>query len=140
MHDGQHELGGPAVGARGRLGVEPVLQDVEVEARELDGAELVNPLVDPVKLKPLVCGPDVTNHLVELAQGPAIDFMQRARVDAVWVEPLVILEITQQVAERVADLAIGFRHLLDSALADADVVGVVHAGDIKPQHVGTIRA
>ena len=61
-----------------------------------------------------------------------------SRSTVVGVELPVILEVSQQVAERVADLAIGFRHLLDSALADADVVGVVHAGDVEPQYVGAI--
>ena len=31
-----------------------------------------------------------------------------------------------------------FRHLLDAALADPDVVGVVHAGDHEPQDVGPV--
>ena len=79
VQGGQHKLGGPPVRARGGLGVKPVFQDIEVETRKLDRAELVDPLVDPVKLKSFVRGPDVTDDLVELAEGPAIDFMQRWR-------------------------------------------------------------
>ncbi len=47
----QHKLGGPAVGARGCLGVKPVFQYVEVKTRKLNRAKLVYPLVDPVKLE-----------------------------------------------------------------------------------------
>ena len=54
VQPGQDELRGAAVGAVGRLGVEAVLEDVEVEARQLDRAELVDPLIDPVELEPLV--------------------------------------------------------------------------------------
>ena len=76
VQPGEHKLRGPAVGARGGLGVKPVFQDIEVEARKLDGAELVDPLMDPVKLKPFVGGPDVADDLVELPESPAIDRMQ----------------------------------------------------------------
>ena len=71
----QHELGRPAVGLDGRIGVKAVFDDVEIEARQLDDAELVDPLIDPVKLESFVSFPDVTDNLVELAEQPAVDFV-----------------------------------------------------------------
>ncbi len=76
VQPGQHELRGARVGAVGGLGVEPVLEHVEVEARQLDRAELVDPLIDPVELEPLVGRPDVADHAVELAERPAVDLVQ----------------------------------------------------------------
>ena len=87
VQPGQDELRGAAVGAVRGLGVEAVLEHVEVEARELHRAELVDPLVDPVELEPLVGRPDVADHLVELAERPAVDLVQRGRVDRRRVEP-----------------------------------------------------
>ena len=71
VQPGQHELRGAAVGAVGRLGIEPVLQHVQVEARQLHRAELVDPLIDPVELEPFVGRPDVADHPVELARAPS---------------------------------------------------------------------
>ena len=86
----------------------------------------------------LISSPDVADHVIQLAEHPGIDLVQDGEVDFRWIKPLVIFEVAQHVAKRVAHLAIGFRHLLDAALAHADVVGVVHAGDIEPQDVGAV--
>ena len=138
VEPGQDELRGAAVGAVGVLGVEPVLEDVEIEARQLDRAELVDPLIDAVELELLVGRADVADHLVELPQGPAVDLVQGFGSHRRGVELRVILQVPQQVAERVADLAVRLGHLLDAALAHPDVVGVVEAGDVEPQDVGAI--
>ncbi len=81
VQPGQDELRGAAVGAVGRLGVEPVLEDVEIKARQLHRAELVDPLIDPVELELLVGRADVADHPVELPEGPAVDLVQGRRVD-----------------------------------------------------------
>ena len=106
VQPGQDELGGSTVGAVGGLGIKAVLEHVEVEARKLDRDELVDPLIDPVELEPLVSGCDVADHLVELAQSPEIDLVQRGWIDTRRVEPGVVFEVAQQVAESIADLAI----------------------------------
>ena len=82
VQGGQYKLGGLTVAARRvpRRRADPSRR--RGKSSKLDGAELVDPLIDPVKLEPFVRRPDVADHLVELAQSPAIDFVQRGRVDA----------------------------------------------------------
>jgi hypothetical protein len=84
------------------------------EARE-HGAELVDPLAGAVELEPIERGGRVADDLVELAERPAVDLVERGGIDRVGVEALVVAEVAEEVAEGVADLPIGFRRLLDVA-------------------------
>src|SRR5437867_1866274 len=80
-------------------------------------AELVDSLVDAIELELLISGANVADHMVELPQCPAVDRVQGFRSNRPGVDPRVILQVPQQVTERVADLAVGLGGFLDAPLA-----------------------
>ncbi len=60
----------------GQRGVEPVLDDVEVERRQIDRAEIVHGVEDRVELVLVVGAPDAGDQAREAIEDPAIDLVQ----------------------------------------------------------------
>src|SRR6266480_84957 len=66
-------LGGPTAWRIRRVAVHPVFGDVDVQAAQVYRAEVVERVVNLVKLERFVCGSTVGDHMIEPLQNPAID-------------------------------------------------------------------
>ncbi len=120
---------------RDRVGVQPVLQDVEVEGRERYPAELQQAVVDHVVLVVAVGLQQPRAKLLELAEGPAVDLLEGLLADLVAVGGKS-LEVAQQVAERVADLAVGLGVAVEGLLGQPHVLEEVDHRDPQPEDLG----
>jgi len=124
----QGGLGGAARQRIAAGGIQPVLDDVEVEGAHRRAAEIVQPLIDGVELEALKGLDDPGGEFVVARQGPAIELGQLPAGQAVPIG-IEIGEIAEHVADRVADLAIGVGDLAQDLIRDLDVVAVILAGD-----------
>src|SRR3954465_2115766 len=87
-----------------RVAVHPVLGDVDVEAAQIDGAKLIQRVIDLVKFEILVGKPTRLDHLIQSFQNPSIDQSKIFPSSPVsWIE---VVQIAQQNSQRVANAAI----------------------------------
>src|ERR1041385_3198994 len=66
-------LGRAAASRVGGIAIHPVFRDVEIEAAQVDGAELIKRVIDLVKLVSRVSRPTFRDHILEPIQDPAIE-------------------------------------------------------------------
>src|SRR5713101_2359888 len=66
-------LRGAAARRIGRVAIHPVFRDVDVQTAQIDGAKLVECMINLVKLERFVGGLTITNHSIEPLQNPAIN-------------------------------------------------------------------
>ena len=66
-------LRGPAARRIGRVAIHAVLRDVDVETAQIDGAELVERVVNLVKFVGRVGRAAILDHLLQTIENPAID-------------------------------------------------------------------
>ena len=121
---------------RGR-GVQPVLDDVEVEGRERRGAEVDEGVVHDVELIALVGFADPRRQGPGLAQDPSVERQEAGHRDRV-PGRVEVVEVRQQVAHGVANLAIGLPAPRQDLVGDRVVVAVIEARDPEAQDVGAV--
>src|SRR5436190_19882376 len=56
-----------------RVAIHPVFRDVDVKAAQIDGAKLVERVIDLVKLEGSVSQSTIANHVLKPLQNPAVD-------------------------------------------------------------------
>ena len=121
----------------GSAHIEAVLGDVEVDVREVDDAEVLQGLEEAVKLVAL----EVSRHAVDQGGGalqhPLIQQGQLVVGHGIplWYE---VVQVAQQVARRVAHLAVHIRQLLDDPGPEGHIGGVIHRAHPQPQHIGAV--
>jgi hypothetical protein len=111
-------------GMGGAERVEPVLQDVVIDGRQRDGAELVAELVNPVELVGVVGLGALVDQDGGLVQRPAVKrvqvFDRNGMLGRIEIEQVGELE-----AERVAEKPVGFTHVFQNFVIHRDVVAKV---------------
>src|SRR4051812_31768413 len=70
MHGG---LGGKTARRIGSVAIHPVLRDVDVKAAQIDGAEMIQDVIDLVELICCIRRAAFRDHILETIQDPAID-------------------------------------------------------------------
>ena len=110
VHGGLRCLAGRAAGA-----VETVLGDVEVEVGHGHHAEVVDRVVDLVEVVGRVAGVGLLQQVVEGGQGPAVDLLQLVVGQHIGVGVKAV-QVAQDEAGGVADLAVGLAELLEDVL------------------------
>ena len=129
-------LGGPPLDGIGAERVEPILRHVEIERAEIDRHELVHGVEDRLKVvrrvgllhrlgQPRVDGEHV-----------AVDFEQTRLIDRIEGRVEVVQVGEQVLAQRVADLPVGFDGARQHFLAEAHLVPVVDHRDPQPDDLG----
>src|SRR5438034_2375712 len=56
-----------------RVAIHPVFRDVDVEATQINGAKLVECVVDLVEFEGFVSGSTIANHLLKPLQNPTVN-------------------------------------------------------------------
>ena len=119
--------------------VQAILQNVQIEATEIHDAEVMDLLIDEVKLVVAVRRDDVFMQRPRPRQRPAIECDQfggrhgvTGRVEAG--------KIAEQEPDRVAHAPVRVGHALQDLIGDTHVVGVVRGSDPESQHVGAERS
>ena len=56
-----------------RVAIHSVLGDVDIEAAQIDGAKLVEHVINLVELERLVCRSTISDHVAQTLQNPAVD-------------------------------------------------------------------
>ena len=130
----QRRLCAAALEAVALLAVEAVLDDVEVEARELHDAEVVDRVRDHMEFIVVIRLGHAADEVVELRDGPAVERKHILRRDEMLgVKPV---KVAEAVARGVAELEVVLRQLLEDLLGAAHVGVVVGAARPQSQHVG----
>ena len=125
-------LGRPALRRVRRRGVEPVLQDVEIERREVHRAEVVEALEREVELVRLVRLPHPLDRPVEPQHRPAVQARERGVRDRVR-RRIEVGEVPEEEAAGVANPPVRLRQLAEDLVGQPDVRGVVLARRPEPQ-------
>src|SRR5215467_9326318 len=120
----------------GQRGVEPVLDDVEVERREVDRAEVVDGVEDRVELVVVVGAPDAADQPRQPIEDPAVNLVQPGVRLAV-ARGIEIAEVAEQEPERVAHAPVGVGEPLQDLHRHADVLRVVLGRHPQSQDLGT---
>ena len=142
QHQAQHRLAAAAAELIGSAHVEAVLGDVEVDVGQVHHAEVLQGLEEAVKLIAL----EVSRHAVDQGGGalqhPLIQQRQLGVGHGVAAFSLgarvEVVQVAQQVAGRVAHLAVNVRQLLHDPRAQGHVGGVIHRTHPKAQHIGAV--
>jgi hypothetical protein len=122
-----HRARGAPARTRRRIAIERILADVEIEGRQIDGAEIMDRGIDGVEL---VVGDAGAQDLVRLGhamQHPALELRHVGRLDALGLREA--LERAQQIAQRVAQPAIEIGLVFQDLGPDAQIFGIVGAHD-----------
>ena len=142
----QRRLRAAALEAVLRLAVEPVLDNVEIEAGKLHHAEVVYRVGNYMELVVVVGLIDLGDKLVELGDGPAVKLQHILRRDE--VVRVEAVEVAEAVARGVAELEVVLAEVLEDILRAAHVHMIVgRAGpqthDVRAEllyHIGGIDA
>jgi len=121
----EHGAAGAPAQAVGPVAVERILADVEVEGREVDGAEIVQRRPDRRKREIVDRAPDLPVEFDEAVQYPPLQFGHLGGVHALGGRESV--ERAQEVAKRVADAAVKVGLMLQDFRSDAQILGIVGA-------------
>ena len=130
-------LGAAAARAVGRVAVEPILGDVDVEGAEVCGAELVEGDEDLAEVVGGVGGETVAGDGVEPLEDPAVEESEGVVGDGVFGGSEVV-EIAEEDAERVAEAAVDLAVLFEELVGERDIVLPVDGGDPEADEVGAV--
>ena len=126
----EHGLRGAAGGVVGREGVQAVFEDVEVERAEVGDGELVDGVVDAVELEVVVGGEDLGVELGGAGEDVLVERqssdLRRTRSRCRGVE---VVQVAEQEAEGVAQLAVVVADALHEVFAGGHVFAEVDGGD-----------
>src|SRR5208282_2107560 len=145
-------LGRTAAEGVGGVSVEAVLDDVEVEGAEIDHAEMIHAVIDPVKSKLFVPVANVAGEGPSLAQHVLVKRLELFKRDGAGLR-IEIVEIAERVLEQfVTNLAVVFRDALHQGFRSDDVFTEVDrscpqshdlsaeaAGDVNRVHIVAAR-
>src|SRR5437660_864358 len=121
----------------GQRGVEPVLDDVEIEGRQVHRAEVVHAVEDGVELVLVVGPPDAADQARQAIEDPAIDLVQ-ARVGLPVARGIEIAEVAEQEPERVAHSSVRVGETVQDLERDPDVLRVVLGRHPQAQDLGAV--
>ncbi len=122
-------LGAAAGGVVGGEGVEAVFQDVKIQGAEVGVHELVEGVVGAVELEGVVGGANLGVERRGAGEDVLVERLElREVVDCVsgWSE---VVQVAEQEAERVAQLAVVVADALHQVFAGGDVFAEVDGGD-----------
>src|SRR5215471_19645811 len=129
----EHGADRPAPDIVGRVAIEPVLANVEIEGRQIGRTEIMQRCEHLVEIE---CVDRLPHQRVELrqpVQDPAIEFGHD--VDGDFLGRGVAIESSQQVAQGVAQTAVGVALALEDLGPYPDVLGVIRAHDPETQNI-----
>src|SRR5436190_10404189 len=125
------------------VAVHPVLGDIDVEAAQVDGAKLVERVINFMKLKRFICRSGISNHVVQTLQNPAVDQRcsghRRYQPAAARVRRKII-KISKQNTQRVPDPAIRVAQTCENLFGKWDVSGVIDAARPQPNEIRAVFA
>ncbi len=136
-YDIESGLGRAAPGRIGGRAVQPVLQHVQVNGRQVHRAEVVHQVVHPVELQALVGLRHPLRHLGQPVQRPAVDFEKPGVVHGVH-RGVEVVEVAEQKTPGVADAAVGVGVPPEYLVPQADVAPVVGRRGPQAQDVGPV--
>src|SRR5882724_511519 len=128
-------LRGAAGFAFGRLSVEAVLQNVEVEGAEVHDTVVMDGVIDAVEFVAGVPFAALGNEFGGAIEHPTIDFLELIVRKSV-ARGIEIAEIAKGEAEGVANFPVGFAELRHHALAHFYIGLIFHRADPETEQVG----
>jgi hypothetical protein len=109
----------------------PVLCDIEIKVGELGDGKALQRLARAVKLKSGVGVVHLGLEGVELGEHPAVDLGQLRERHRV-LGGREVVQVADEITERVAQLAVGLEDLLEDVGPDGDVGRIVDGRDPEP--------
>ncbi len=119
----------------GGEGVQPILRHVGVERAQIERGERVERLEDRSVLVHLVRAQNSLGRVGIPREDVPVDLFEAAPIDEVG-RGVEIVQIRNQIPQRIADLAIGFDDACQDLLAEAHFLRVVAHRDPQPEDVG----
>ena len=132
----QRSLRRKPLGRRAREGVQPVLQHIKVHGAQVHGKKLIQALVDAVEEHLVVPAAAFVGHVGHAQQHVLVHRLQPVEAHRV-LRRTEAVEVTQYVAEGVANLAVVLRDSGHQVLAGAHVLAEVHAGHPEAHNLST---
>ena len=128
----------PGAGLRA-AGIEPVLEDVEIESPQILRAEHLQLLHHEVELVAVVVGGDVVMQLSRERERVAVHLDHLGHGNGV-ARRIEIRGVREQEAQRVADAAVALDDPLQDLVRDRELAAVVGRRDPQAKHLGAERS
>ncbi|VTR68162.1 hypothetical protein DESC_70002 [Desulfosarcina cetonica] len=126
----------PRQGCR-RAGVEPVLEDIQVEGGEIHGTVVIQAVVDHMELIGVIRLEGTLDHPLEFVQGEAVDIQHLVNRHGVLLG-IEIVQVAQDEPAGVTDPAIGVAELLEDVVRNAHIIAVVRGRHPHAQDLGAV--
>src|ERR1019366_1922559 len=105
--------------------VQPVLEDVEVNRAQVNDAKIFQSVVEPVEDKIVVVLTHILGDFGGAQQDVLIEWMHLGKTDCV-LRRNEILQVAEDVAERITNFAIAFRNTLHQLVGCHDILAEIH--------------
>jgi len=132
----EHRAAGPARQRVGGIAVQAVFANIEVERRQLAGAEIVQRDPQIVEFEIVDAPANMAVEFPQPVQHPSFKLGHLGQAD-----PLAIVEpgqVAEQEAQRVADTPVQIGLMFEDFGADAQILGIVGADHPDAQDVGAV--
>ena len=126
----------PPLGIR-RTDIQPILGRIQVEVGQIHHAEVLHRLEEAEELEGLEGVGDIGEYLGHAVQHVAIQFRQVFVGNGI-LGGVEVVQVAQQEAGCIADLAVHIRHLLEDVATQGHVGGIIHRGYPQAQHIGPV--
>ena len=131
-----HRAAGAPFDRVGRITIEPVLADLEIEGRQIAVTQRVQFGENTVEVITLGHLADTGINLGKAVQHPAFQCRHLVARDSLICSKSI--QRTQKIAQRITETTVVVSGPLDDLLADPQIVVIVRADDPQPQDVGAI--
>ena len=132
VHGGLRRTPGQAVGPGGVLSI---LDHIQVEAAQVVGTEVMQLLVDLVKLISVITLRQFLLHHSRAIHRPAIQRQHVIKCQRI-ANRVEAIEIRQQETRGIADATIGIRGAFENFVTDRELAAIVCSGHPQAQYVG----
>ena len=148
-HGGHHRAHGAAAvsvcggfgvpgfrGGEGRIAIERVLSDIEIDSREFDVHEVDDGGHHALEVEHLEGGAHFTVEFGEAVEDQAFEAGHVLGVDG--FSGRVAVQSAEHVAQRIAEFAVGLDRALDDLVGDAGVIPIVSGGRPEAEDLDTV--
>ncbi len=123
VHGGLGSLAAHTVGA-----VQAVLGHIQIEVGHGNNAEVVDGVIDLVEVIHIIASLGIHDEVIQSSQSPAVDLLQLVICHTIGVGVKAV-QVAQNEAGGVADLAVSLAQLLEDVLTGAHIDGVIGRSD-----------
>ena len=118
-----------------QLRIQGVLGNIQIQVAHLHHAEVMNGMVNRMELIGIISRTHTLDQHLQAVQHPAVNLTQLSVRQQI-SRQIKAVQVRKQETRSVADLAVGFAHLLQNAVADSQIRAIISRAYPQAQHIG----